>query len=526
MQYATFRDRITGNALIVDNQGVKARNSQRNLRGVCDLIPFILVGLYGWYGKGLRFTDLDSFCDFFFLALLPQNLLVGFLWYMPAIFTKTKRTPSDYLAGTFVARKTDELSRRGRLVGLLKGGVCVTGLFLIFLAAILITYMSIDRPLDPEAKKFFYDDPFPKGSNFFAAWAGLNAPPGEKDTYSYGLDVIEEKIEPDKDKELHFKGNVDNLCHWQKQLEKDKICATPEEIAKLVSDNSELLSRYEAIYRQTFKNYSVGDKFNIHGSGQDTLNLQRLLAAEWAHQAKTGHGREALDEWLVNTQSLQRVLKGKMTIVEHAIWMIAYGWNLSVLPVILESNSALIPTYKDKIFAVLDYDFMKMWDVAAMMRADFNWQYSVFPLADNRNVKLKKNDTRNKMYRLAKDTIELSKLPAKQIPEAFEKLHSRYQCNIDFQCVHYNPVGNLMLSGEVNGGQLFVNGHKKTASQRMLLLWIEAKLQNLPSSRMEDFVKSAPENRLNPLTEKPFLWDEKTGSIYYEWQGNRTELYY
>jgi hypothetical protein len=206
--------------------------------------------------------------------------------------------------------------------------------------------------------------------------------------------------------------------------------------------------------------------------------------------------------------------------------MIAYGINLNVLPVILENDPALLPVHKDKIIAVLDYDFMTTWDVAGMMRADFNWQYSVFSLTDDGNIKLKKNDTRNKMYQIAKDTIELSKLPAKQIPEAFEKLYAQYRCELEFRCLHYNPAGNIMLSGELNGAQLFVNGHKKTAYQRMLLLWIEAKSQNLPASSMVDFVRRAPENRYNPLTGAPFSWDEKSDSIYYEWQSNRTELYY
>ena len=198
---------------------------------------------------------------------------------------------------------------------------------------------SGDQPLNPAYAKFFRPDPFRPDNNFFVALAGLQAPAGEKNLRAYGLKVIRREIDSRGENTLHFAGKPDHLCLSQQDFREKRTCASPAGLGRLAADNKELLARYKNFYRQTGLRVSAGDQFSLPGTSfTDVMELHRLLAASWIADSGVGRGREAMREWLASTAFIKHVLRGKMSLVGHAIWMTLYGINLKSLPVMMEKD--------------------------------------------------------------------------------------------------------------------------------------------------------------------------------------------
>lgn len=422
-------------------------------------------------------------------------------------------------------------------------------ILLAFLALILSVVLLIggfvfynlrDVKLTPEAEAFFAPDPFDPVNNFYAHWAGIYAPEGTEDLYAYGLERVELDLEEDDidQKALRFKTSDviwKQFCFRQIDFRTRDNCDQDVALQSLLNEQKILLDRYRDLYRKHDLKMSVGDKLGVPGTyGQDIIALHRLLVLQWIEMAKNGQAIEAINEWFSSMRSMQLKVNSKMSIVEHAVWMVGYGINLNALPLILAEDMGVLEQRGDEIKAILNVDYMEQWNLEEMEKAESNAVGALLSMVDPTDVEnnqfFKINDFKNKLYAISQDRIVLAKLPYSELTDDmlkdFEIKHNPCIEIKSFDCWGYNAIGNLVFGGLVKGGELFRNGHIMTARQKALLLWIEARRQNVPVSEIAQFISNVDPSLYNPLNGKPFEWDADKGFIYYHDEETFIEIYY
>ncbi|MFK7840129.1 MAG: hypothetical protein AB8B83_07330 [Bdellovibrionales bacterium] len=388
----------------------------------------------------------------------------------------------------------------------------------------LIVRNLFDVPLNPQAEAFFAPDPFVADNNFFVHVAGMHAPVHSTDLYAYGLDRVRQDSEGSNFDELRFQNrDLDwkQFCFLQDDFRMRNHCHKAGDLDRVLKDEMILLNRYRDIYRKQGLVVSVGDKLGVPGTyGQDLISLHRLLVLQWIKMAKNGQAYDSINEWIASMQSIQHIINGKITIVEHAIWMIIYGLNLDVLPVVLSQDLNVLEEHYDAIEQILNVDYMAQWNLEDMEKAEVNAVNIMYSYAEYDNhFFFKINDTKNKFYAMWQDRIQLARsgyvaLDDEAI-EAFKFEHDPCYGRIGFKCLSYNYIANLVIGGMMKGVELFRNGYIMNARQRALLILLKAKKAGVQPDQMVDFISKLDPEFYNPLTEKPFLWDDSVDGIYY-----------
>jgi len=398
----------------------------------------------------------------------------------------------------------------------------------------------MDRALKPEVAAFFPDDPFQAEGNVFVAWAGMHAPAGTRDLEAYGRRALRGDV--DREHELRFEGDVSGICYEQARMGGAE-CLGIAGIQALARDNKELLRRYRNLYHGSYQSYSVGDLFWMDGVYyQDAIKMQQVLAAGWIDLARRGRGDLALQEWALNMRWLQAMLSGKNTMIGQAVLMVTYGIHLGVLPVLLDQDDALLEQYEPVLTKLLMRDFFAIWDVKKTMQAEYNiWDVTDQEVKQNTrgvvrrllgSVFYKSNDTRNKFYEFARDSVALSEVPPAQLSSAVQRYKSQYDQHYDctslegFLFCFPNITGNLLLGGILKGQDLFMSGHKMTARHWMLLLWMKAKRRGVAAADMAAFLQESDPVFYNPFTDAPFEWDAEKRSIRAAFEEWEQDLYY
>jgi hypothetical protein len=435
-------------------------------------------------------------------------------------------------------------------------GLLVLVLLLVIVGWAAWYVFSPDEKLNPDIAAFAHTEPFNPEDNVYVAWAGLYAPADVQDIYDYGLKVISGEIEWDEENALLFQGDRSLFsCHGQQRPQKkeDEPCANADDIREAYELNRQLITRYKTFYR--YGRHDMAGKVNIPSArGQGIISMHRLFAAYWPLLAEAGHGDEALEAWVEDTVFLQKVLGESHTLVEHAIWMVIYGINLDVLPVILEKNPALISKWEERLTALLEKDiaspdiwrnvmrgeylfFEHVLDI--QMRANFKVIKNELPEAEGTpaflyKIAFKQNMTRNRIYEWGQSMIWLSRQPATDFDKQQESLEHRFPPypvwtdNPFLLPFDRNVIGSLLIGGMTKGTELIRHSHVHNARSRMLILYMRAKAQGALPDSVQAFIEASGESLYDPFTGKPFRWDAQKKSIYFinSRADNRFEVYY
>ncbi|GEM_PF-3125702 len=552
--YMLLRKRFV-HLMLIDDNNQPATIKQKMWRGFINDFPIIIYALYVAFNLFFRREEM-LFSDHIFCAIengecddlifsanmispievimlpLPLLLLTYIIYYLPMALPSCRRALHDMISKTHVVYSEPKSFSLIRLT--LKTPILLISLAIIFLPFYIsawVIYNFQDKPLDPQVEAFFYDDPFNAENNVHVALTGLNAPADEADIYAYGLKIVNGKIKLEK--HIEFIGEPDNLCYSQHgyDIANERNCDSPETIKQLFDDNKLIIDRYISLY--SYGNHEIGDNWGKY-YGQNIISIKKLLAPNWIEMARSGNGEEAIKWWLKDTKFAQSMIGSKGTIVAQAIWMVIYGINLAALPLIFEANPTLITKYKDEITALLDKDYLHgIWNVEDTWRAE----YKGFRLMNLENIShylliIKPNDLRNRFINLARDSIAISKLPPAEIGKQIPILKKKHKPKFMDPPYHlsYNIIGEIIIGDFIRGSEIYINAHNMTAHHRSLILWMEAKSQNIAAQDMKEFLANSASKYYDPFTETPFSWDAKTKSIFwnkiYTDDEYRSDLYY
>lgn len=395
-------------------------------------------------------------------------------------------------------------------------------LALVIIAGAWGVWYGSDEKLLPEAEAFYASSPaFATDDNMYVAWNGLFAPAGTENTYDYGLKLVNGDIKPDDQNALRFEDLGKEFDCWT--LEKDKIsaeiesngCASTSDIQEVFDKNQEFITRYKHLYAYT---NSAQKPLSNYTKGQDIIALHQFLSAYWQILAESGHGEQAVQEWIDDTIFLQKVLSHEHTLVEHAVFMVTYGINIQMLPALLEKAPAQIEGYKDQMEAVLKFDNASGAIWANVMRGERALFAATLPTLEIEPFYLKPNYFSNRLYEWSQSIIWLATQP----PRDFSK---NQKLVLDkFLFINAEPTlltlifdkhffEKLLLYSVLKGTEIVLNTHTHNAKSRALILYIQAKSRNISPGDMPAFLKNADEALYDPFTGKPFLWDETKNSI-------------
>lgn len=414
------------------------------------------------------------------------------------------------------------------------GAISIIGLAAALFAVWYLINLR-DEKLSEGFNEFFFKDEISESENGLFAFYGLSAPIG-KDIYRYGKDLFYKKITyEDADKEkIDFKGDHKSLKCWRTQngkkeaLENNELCAKKEDILKMLKDNQLLVKRYNSL-----RNYSRFADYDIGGYNNGGLLIQ-INVLLLANMAVEKDGAKALKTWVDNIKYIQKVVSDKQTMVGKSIFLALYNMNINFLPVLIEKHPNLLKkkNHLDQINQVLSAPAFGKdgWNIASTMRAEYEIIKLLNKEVDSRFSKplkntflflrgfsfYKPNATKNKFFELSKDMVWLSEQTASSFKNGKHKLDSKYSYDKNKLTVYlYNSIGKFIIYGMYSGGDLILSMHSIKSRMVMLKLYIDAKKQGITKENMRDFIEKSDKAYYNPLTDKPFEWDKKSGSIYF-----------
>lgn len=447
-----------------------------------------------------------------FLYTLPFLMCIYVLDWIPFFIKKYRRPAHDIVTGVRVVYSSEQSFSILRIIFKIPLYVMsVITLGGLFVTSLWVLYNIPDQALKPEAEAFFQENEYPFENNVHIAWAGLNAPAGVKDIYEYGLKVTQGKIKGAR--HIEFVGEVEDKYDFYND---DREVPPKAYVEEIYSNNKELIERYIGLY--SYKNYGSSNTLGGHAYGQDLIEIHRFLPLYWEYLAREGQGEKAIEWWLKDMAFLQGMMGVYGTLVEKAIFMVQYGLNLKALPLILEADPDLIVQYQSPIENMLYKDFLgDIWNVENTWKAEYNGfrDMQIEKLPHDLLI-LKPNATRNELYHLAQDMINLSKKPLDDLSSAYKDILLKYECFANGgHCFIYNVSPRMMYGGFVKGGEMYENAYDKTAHQRVLILWVRAHAENLETEDMSEFLKRSDESLYDPFIDAPFRWDAKKNAIYF-----------
>lgn len=549
--YVFFRHKFA-HITLTDRGGNRINFTTHVIRLMVDLVPFLLV--YGFYVVGnlslVNYTahthSRSVIADIFLhnVFLIPFTLSLFLVWWaLPILFTKARRSLSDIIVGTYVVFSNKEGISAYGLKSCMR--IVVKAPFyimaVIFLAGIvLINVLSIyylkDEKITPEVSAFFAPDPINIENNFFIALSGIYAPSEEVDLYSFGVKVYQGEIDRKAAKRLRFQNDIrhdkrhcirQNSYYKYDDLNADNLaCYTSEELNMLYTQNEPLILRYKNLLKNTPNLLvSVGGQNNVGvASMQDILAIQSLLLDVWIIQAKEEQGEVALKEWITNMRALQHIISGKLGLSDYMIWTIVYSRNINALPAILEIDPVLLSKYGDVLRDVLDFDYMGHWNVAEILRAEWNLSVEMEKQDGLRSsILYAPNATRNSLYELKQKIVGLSEISPNNFHYGNEESAPLSQCSlVNFlNCVPHNMIGNLIAGRfEIYHNQ-FIHAYRMIAKQKEIIIWIDAHMQKILPENMEEFLDNS---EVNPISNEPLLWNNDKRYIYYNAPNKRGEL--
>ena len=125
--------------------------------------------------------------------------------------------------------------------------------------------------------------------------------------------------------------------------------------------------------------------------------------------------------------------------------------------------------------------------------------------------------------------VWLSQQKIEDFEKAKKKIDQKYPNDNIWQKLFYNAVGNFILGISDTVPYTIRSYHVTYSHARMLILYIDAKSQNIPPSDMAEFINKSEKKFWNPLTGKPFKWNSESKSIYFvrpNSDGGRREIFY
>ncbi|MBI1214577.1 MAG: hypothetical protein GC185_02010 [Alphaproteobacteria bacterium] len=454
-------------------------------------------------------------------AYLEPTLLCGIFWAfwfaLPALLSPQRKSLPEYITSTAVVYPDDgpQPPPQGATAGAACAGkAALSVLAVLFIAAqawLGLLYFFNTRPRAPDpmlAARMTIKD-FNADDNFYAALRSIHAPAVSMDRYGYGLRAlqgmgIDPRVQaPEEQSEVH----------WQPG-------PPARSLQQTYDDNAQLITRFQALYHQSFDNYTRTFNPAETESYGDLPVLQDFMAQYWPKMAEKGDGDAALQDWIANGAFTRGFLShGLHTLAEQDLWQRLYRVNLSALPAILQANPALAAKNRDALLAALQTGESGLSNIKDCMTAELVTAKPALNFL-SRNALFNENDTYSQMLALSRDAEKLDGKSDRGMVQGLSALQKKYDCKLAGlplepllgKCI-YNPTGRGYVFTLAQNLDVFTGQYALRAMARADALLVKARAQDIPAAKMADFIAQQGKELTDPVTEKPFAWNEKSSCI-------------
>ena len=434
--------------------------------------------------------------------------------------------------------------------GILKwGGIALGSLVLIGLILFGVAYVVNlrDEPLTPEARALMVSprNPYNAQDNIYLALVGFDAPAGESpvavgrarvERYNHTFDRAQrsdplqgfemmkgvmQETDPRRLQftgELEFKGPISS--YWE------EISAHRANVEKLKTDNMELYERYVALHRQAgyFETCRPGMMapfvFGIGGA-------RKLFLADAVLRMRSDDRngqREALADLEDDVRLWHAVLIGEGALVSKMVAIAYLHWDELLLAEVIADAQAPVPVGASDVEAVVPAFPLEDWNIGESFRAEFLIHVSILEQARSVNDSgwsaptesprmgnslgghfFKFNATENLF---AEQAVRLMREAAsgarpKVAVSSFATLRKVY-----------NPVGKIIFAiSEGASADYGPRAWDGAAFHHLLRLSYEIRRQRTEAGAIPAFLAQHPEWSTHPANGRPFLWDEKAGTL-------------
>lgn len=426
----------------------------------------------------------------------------------------------------------------------------ILGIFLPNLVILLIisAIYYVNSPDDMSKAQTLFDsyETIPLTENGDVYLKGFGVPENVKLTeYGYNLykkyqdytpalktDIIDnDNYLKDPNDILVFKGQSDALECWFDQSKTIyTLCLTPKELEKTVKENQVLLNRLEELWQYnkfsedlTFFTY---DYFNV----DDFVHLQNLFHANLVRMSSNGRNEQAIYLWIRNITLLNNLMSSRYDYIIKANIMFALEHAKETLLKIIDFKKIDDITYQKIKAAILRPAFgPEGFDLIKTSQADYNFALKPMILGLQNETGIEKiiftpliapKFSRYEYAEFSYKLISLAKLSGKEFILEHEKISTHYEYAYPMDSLinsiklfTFAAVPKLLLNGMYKVHELVYRRYIASIEDRMIILALEIKRQNIPKDKINKFLKNQPEEFQNPISKRPFNW-------------NNTEIYF
>jgi hypothetical protein len=442
------------------------------------------------------------------------------------------------------------------------------------LVCLLLLLPAAAMAAGPDLAHMLYADRPPvdwgAGNGYFAL-AGLGAPEGEADPYAWGraraLRYAHEQEQRKRDAGLdaalipdlppydweadpgapdgaitHIALDVEGLgdlgCLDRREPlpePRGGVCATPESLRAAIARNAVLWARFEglAAYDAFAPTLDITGSYN----GRDVITLARMKAAQIVVLAQEGRGEEAYQVWAAQAPVYRAMVGAPTTLVEKAIWMVAYGLHRQALERLLYHAPEVAAAHRAELHALLTPS-----DAQSLFRSAFAFADELAAMTPYFFLILEEYDlprplvAERSMALCLQELEALGRVPAHAFPFADVG---------DFMCESLrgtpadesggflyawkligsaggtatNTIAYMVYGGMLQGVQFLKNMHLHDARARMARLAVEILARGVADADIPAFAAAAPAALQNPITRAPFGWDPERRVLYFAYPG-------
>lgn len=438
-------------------------------------------------------------------------------------------------------------------------------LFSAFVLAVVLIIFVVnfrDEELNPEYNKLTKQNDYTDEENGYFALIGLAAPKDVTYTFAYGktmakntsftanvagarevADVfvsgnyesfftyVEPKENPSEIKFIHrskecfypityrfkcFELSDGSGCEKEAPEDTFKNCIKKEELEEIVSENQLILSRYNELYK--YKYFSmIADNLS---SSSNLIHVNKVLPAHIINEMDKGNADIALPVYIENLKFIRRAFAGSHDLTADAVFLLIHGMNVRFLPEMIKKHPEIIEKHGAALVEVLK-PMPHSGYIDGIISGEKEIRERMLSDLAEKNANnltgyfLKVNATKNDFVDYAKhikQLSELSYLDLKKESDHFRMIkESPAKTPIEIGGL-YNPVGKQFTDRPP--AELFLQSRKMDADFRLLGLYVQILQKKLKKEEVAEFIKSNPDY-YNPLTDKPFEWDDGKKVLYY-----------
>lgn len=415
-------------------------------------------------------------------------------------------------------------------------------------------WMRGDDVLNPKISDFYkHEEQAYEGDNIAVAALGLVAPDNTQDTYQWALDFIRQDIQKHDRYEAAMEQQVRDTSNFFSRLGlihstyekntspglrdqisvipehvqfkgktagftclinqgwdpasmpyKNQPCYSKEDSIKIIQANSLMLARYRELSRYgRFIQIPQG----INPTSPELIAIHEVFLANLVLSAEQAP-EAAFREWINNATMLKIALSDENNMPGRSVFMVMYKQSQRSLPALLPKDKHVLEQYKEPLEQVLGTFGPKQMNIDRMMKAEYRI-YGAF-------VDKLSNGNRNKFYDFSQDIMALSEQPASEFSHANQEFKKRYDDTVQLRDWHspiFGAISNMMINGMAVGSDLLGVMHTIDATNRLLAIYLQARIEGITPATMADFVTRI--HIVDPFTQQPFRYNASTGMLYF-----------